>query len=117
MPNATNSDKRSDWAEDLSDLGPDTQIYEGEASRAALAELLGGHPAADGQDVTRRLRGRPSLSPSAGRGTSSRQLHVRIGEPLSSLVDLYIDSSAIRNESELVRLALSEYFDRHHASA
>lgn len=116
MPNATNADKRSEWAENMPDFGPDTQIYGGEASRAALADLLDEHPATDEHEVTRRLRGRPGLS-GARHGQPSRQLHVRIGEPLSTLVNQHIQSAAVKNESELVRAALSEYFERHRISA
>lgn len=104
------ADPRSDWAEAMPEFGPDTQIYEGAESRAALAELLDDAPAADEYDVTRRLRGRPSLS---RRGTASRQLHVRIGEDLSALVDTQIKNAVVKNESELVRVALTEYFRNH----
>lgn len=116
MPNATDDEERSNWAETLPSFGPDTQIYEGEVSRAILAQLLGGRPAANEKEVTRRLRGRPSLTP-ARRGEPSRQLHVRIGSQLSTQVDQHIAAAAAKNESELVRAALSEYFERHQASA
>jgi hypothetical protein len=106
-------DSRSTWAEQVAEFGPDTQIYEGPQSREALAELLGDRPAADEHEVTRRLRGRPNLDRNARPGEHSKQLNVRIGEELGTLVRLHLAHDSARTESELVRKALSEYFDRH----
>ncbi|MEO8529084.1 MAG: hypothetical protein ABI435_08390 [Pseudolysinimonas sp.] len=112
MPNA-HDDKRSDWAEALSDFGPETKIYNGPESRKALSDLLSNSPATDEHDVTRRLRGRPSLNPNAQPGRHSRQLNVRIGEELGDMVALHLTNQTARSESELVRTALSEFFERH----
>ncbi|MEO8528531.1 MAG: hypothetical protein ABI435_05590 [Pseudolysinimonas sp.] len=112
MPNA-HDDERSDWAEALTDFGPETKIYSGPDSRKALAELLDVAPATDEHDVTRRLRGRPSLNPDAQPGRHSRQLNVRIGEELGDMVALHLTNRTAKSESELVRAALSEFFERH----
>jgi hypothetical protein len=113
MRNDADDDPRSTWAEQVSELGPDTQIYAGPKSRKALSELLGDRPAADEKEVTRRLRGRPNLDRTARPGEHSKQLNVRIGDELGTLMRLHLAHDDARTESELVRKALSEYFDRH----
>lgn len=115
MRQEPNAEELSAWAEQLTTFGPDTQIYEGEESRKVLAELLGDSPAAGEHEVTRRLRGRPGLTPNAPTGSHSRQLNVRIGADLSGLLEEYVGQHAIKSESELVRTALTEFFDRHSA--
>jgi hypothetical protein len=111
--NDAHADSRSTPAEQVSEFGPDTQIYAGPQSREALAELLGDRPASDADEVTRRLRGRPNLDRNARPGVHSKQLNVRIGHELGTLVQLHLAHDGARTESELVRKALSEYFDRH----
>ena len=113
MHNDSKADERSQWAEEMPAFGPDTQIYEGQASRDALAELLDDKPAADGHEVTRRLRGRPSLNGAAVPGVHAKQLHVRISEDYAELVQQHVSQNHLKGESELVRLALAEYFDNH----
>ena len=101
----------------MPEFGPETEIYEGEESRAALAELLDGPAAAGEEEVTRRLRGRPSLSGAAARGRASRQLHVRVSDRFDALIRQHVEKAGLRGESELVRLALAEYFDNHKIGA
>jgi hypothetical protein len=117
MPNDKSADMRSEWAEQLPAFAPDAQIYEGQESRDALAGLLDDEPAADEQEVTRRLRGRPSLNGAAGRGVHAKQLHVRISEDYFDLLQKHVSQSHLKGGSELVRLALAEYFDNHKISA
>lgn len=112
----TSADPRSDWAEQMPEFGPDTIIYEGDEARSAIADILDGSPVAGGEEeVTRRLRGRgrPGLNPSAPNGAKARQLNVRIPAELDSLVASYVQASTVKNESELVRNALVEYFNNH----
>jgi hypothetical protein len=110
----TSADLRSDWAERMPEFGPDTIILEGDAARGAIADLLDGTPAVGGEEeVTRRLRGRPALNPSAPAGAKARQLNVRIPAELDLLVASYVQTKTVRNESELVRNALVEYFNNH----
>lgn len=113
MRNDEDADALSAWAENFTDFGPNTQIYTGAESRKVLAELLGDKPASGPEEVTRRLRGRPSLDPHSHPGSHSRQLNVRIGADLSGLMERYVGEHAIKSESELVRTALTEFFDRH----
>lgn len=116
----TSADLRSDWAERMPEFGPDTIILEGDEARNAIADLLDGPPAVGGEEeVTRRLRGRgrPGLNPSAPNGAKARQLNVRIPAELDSLVVSYVQAKTVKNESELVRNALVEYFNNHKISA
>lgn len=109
------NDARADWAEALDDLGPDTQIYSGEQSRSALADLLDGDPAVGGaSSVERRLRGRPSLSPDAPRGNRSRQLNVRIGESTERRLEDYLSRTSER-PSDVLRQALDEFLQKRSA--
>lgn len=117
MRNDEDADALADWAENFTEFGPNTQIYTGAESRRVLAELLGDKPASGPDEVTRRLRGRPSLNPHSTPGSHSRQLNVRIGADLSGLVERYVDQNQIKSESELVRTALTEFFDRHGVGA
>lgn len=110
------ADLRSDWAEQLPEFGPDTIILAGDEARDAITDLLDGPPAVGGEEeVTRRLRGRgrPGLNPSAPTGAKARQMNVRIPAELESLVASYVQTKMVRNESELVRTALVEYFNNH----
>jgi len=116
----TSADLRSDWAETMPAFGPDTIIYEGNEATSAIAELLDGPPALGGEDeVSNRLRGRgrPGLNPTAPNGAKARQLNVRIPAELETLVAAYVQTNIVKNESELVRNALVEYFDNHKISA
>lgn len=112
----TSNDPRADWAESLDNLGPDTKIYD-ESHRSTLHELLDGKPAIGGEEeVTRRLRGRPSLTADAKPGHRSRQLHIRIGGTTERLFGTY-EAQTKANASEIVRRALDEFFENHHISA
>lgn len=113
----TSADLRSDWAETMPEFGPDTAILEGEDARGAIADLLDGPPAVGGdEEVARRLRGRPALNPTAPVGAKARQLNVRLPSELESLVRTAVQTNVAKSESELVRTALTEYFENHRIS-
>lgn len=114
--NESRVDVRSAWAESMGEFGPDTQIY-GPETRDVLTGLLDGTPAADEQEVTRRLRGRPSLNAGAEPGRHARKLNIRISNHLSDLMRQHIAQQQLKGESELVRLALTEYLDNHRIPA
>lgn len=112
----TTNDPRADWAESLDDLGPDAKIYD-ETHRGALLDLLDGDPAIGGEaEVTRRLRGRPSLTPNAKPGHRSRQLHVRLDGRTEVLFNSYEEQTK-ENASQIVRQALIEFFEKRHVDA
>ncbi len=115
----TSADLRSDWAENMPEFGPDTTIIEGDEARSVISELLSGPPAVGGEEeVTKRLRGRgrPGLNPAAPNGAKARQLNVRIPAELDSLVVAFVQTKTVKSESELVRNALTEYFNNHKIS-
>ncbi len=112
-----NHDARADWAEAMPEFGPETEIFEGDESRAALRDLLAGPPAIGGpEEVTRRLRGRPSLTPGVGPGYRSRQLNVRVGGATEQNLSAY-QAATHENASNIVRLALDEFFANHKITA
>lgn len=114
----TPTDPRAAFAEEMPEFGPNAVIYGEEDIQAVLGELLTNKPAIGGEEeVTRRLRGRPGLNRTAPTGTHARVMNVRIDDHLNKLVKWHVhEVHAAKNESELVRVALTEYFDNHKVS-
>lgn len=114
----TTTDPRAVFAEEMPAFGPDAKLYSGPEAEAVLDDLLGEKPAQEGaEEVTRRLRGRPRLDPHAPHGTEVK-IYARIDTRLDRLVKAYLRSPkpAAKNQSDLVRTALTEYFHNHNIS-
>lgn len=103
---------RSSWAEQLDSFGPDARLTSGSAAaahgRAALEAALGG-----AEGVEKALRGRPSLaSEQKARGYQSPKRTFRLTEDLDQQLATFVTAKQ-RPQSDVMRDALSEYFERH----
>ncbi|TFD76113.1 hypothetical protein E3T54_11100 [Cryobacterium sp. Sr8] len=108
----TKRDERSDWAEGIESFGPDAHLTSGDDAaakgRATLEAALGG-PA----EVEKALRGRPTLtSGQKARGYQSPKRSFRLTEQLDQQLVTFITVQK-RPQSEVMRAALAEYFERH----
>lgn len=110
----TTRDERSDWAEGIESFGPDARLTSGddaaEQGRATLEAALGGPGG-----VEKALRGRPTLtSGQRARGYQSPKRSFRLTERLDEQLVTFVDVQN-RPQSEVMRDALAEYFERHKA--
>ncbi|MCZ2403852.1 ribbon-helix-helix protein, CopG family [Paenarthrobacter sp. Z7-10] len=107
-------DERSEWAEGIDSFGTEAKLTSGKDAaargRVALEDALGGHA-----EVEKALRGRPSLTAGRkGHGHQSPKRTFRLTEQLNEQLNTMV-SAQKRPQSEVMRDALAEYFDRHSA--
>ena len=107
----TDKNDTSEWAEGLSNFGPDTVVSSGEGSRAEVRKVV--EAALGGPDAVKRAVGRPSL-PGSNPGENSKVIQIRVGDDLDREITRRTGGRKGRR-SPLVREALVEYFERHPA--
>jgi len=108
-----NNDARSDWAEELERFGPDAKLTSGAPAaaqgRATLEAAMGGP-----KEVENALRGRQPLDGRKAPGYRSPTHSVRLTEDLDAKLTRAAKVLK-RQKSDVVREALTEYFERHSA--
>jgi hypothetical protein len=107
----TELDERSEWAEGLVSFAPEATIQSGPAAaakgRALLEAALGGS-----ENVARAIRGRRPLDGTRAPGYRSPLRSFRLPEAMDATLAT-LSEAQHRKQSDVIRDALAEYFERH----
>ncbi len=107
----TKRDERSDWAEGLASFSPEATLQSGAAAAAAgrslLEAALGGS-----ENVARAIRGRRPLGGARAPGYRSPLRSFRLPEAMDATLTTLSEAQQ-RKQSDVIRDALAEYFERH----
>ena len=107
----TKKDERSEWAEALVSFAPGATLQSGQAAaaegRTLLEAALGGS-----ESVARAIRGRRPLDGARAPGYRSPLRSFRLPEAMDAALTT-VSKAQRRQQSDVIRDALAEYFERH----